>query len=245
MNRQPSTINHRLRGFTLIELLVVVAIIALLAAMLLPALQNARERGKTAACANNLRQIGLAELVYVQEYQECVTARASALVSSHVVGFGGVPTYLGQLLVHGAVLTPKNYRILFCPGQSLGGWRIKTAEKEWPGSFWPDLTWGLVTYAQRQTARPEAAGGSGPWPRLGDATIGYDLNNRTAFVACLRCPIEADPDNKDTATPHQGTGSNVLYLDGSVRFVRRGGYDPLNGATHYYSPWWNYADVQN
>lgn len=69
---------HRLCGFTLVELLVVISIIALLLAMLMPALQRARESAKTIVCRQNTKQMGVASALYSNDYGDAIVSSDAA-----------------------------------------------------------------------------------------------------------------------------------------------------------------------
>jgi len=77
-NQEGKLIRHTKKGFTLIELLVVIAIIALLMAILIPALRRAKEKVKDTACKSNLRNVGMAMLMYLDDHGRILPNTRSA-----------------------------------------------------------------------------------------------------------------------------------------------------------------------
>ncbi|MGI5818855.1 MAG: DUF1559 domain-containing protein [Armatimonadota bacterium] len=95
------------RGFTLIELLVVIAIIAILAAILFPVFARAREKARQTSCLSNLKQLGLAALMYVQDYDETLPPYGT-LTPEGIRGHGYYDLIYPYI---------KNAELFICPSQ--------------------------------------------------------------------------------------------------------------------------------
>ena len=104
--------------FTLIELLVVIAIIAILAAMLLPALSAARESARCSTCVSNLKQQGLAMVMYANDYADYRTPVVPSMGASRSGDQGF------ELIYKKGYLTDPN--VFYCPSE-----RKITREKYW------------------------------------------------------------------------------------------------------------------
>jgi prepilin-type N-terminal cleavage/methylation domain-containing protein len=132
----------RSRAFTLIELLVVIAIIAILASLLLPVLSRASDKGKTAKCQSNLRQLGMAAIMFEDDNQVYPIGWPTAdLIAGgiYTIWYRQLQPYLGRktnVAGMGVFICPSSVQKLQ-PGQGNG-------MRE--GGFW-----GYLAYAQNFT----------------------------------------------------------------------------------------------
>lgn len=211
------------RGFTLIELLVVIAIIAILAAMLLPALGAAKEKGRRIKCMNNLRQVGLAMVMYANDNND-------RLPNSGTAG-GGWLWDLDRPTRDLIISSGTKRDILYCPAFHA---YYKNANANTVEQWWNYAGSGCVlsyiTLIQR----------NGPNPA--DLLPGKNFRAKLSVTNAVEVELFADVVIQETTgsftqitstsgiTPfhttshlekgNQPAGGNILYMDGHAKWLR-------------------------
>jgi len=146
---------QRRQGFTLIELLVVIAIIAILAAILFPVFAQAREKARAISCLSNLKQIGTASMMYVQDYDETIVPAGNRYAHQNDPCFNGNSNYNAnnRAWVDWEIpLIPytKNTQIFVCPDRvqwGCFGYAMNTdsTDDDFPGPPSPPGEWAADT----------------------------------------------------------------------------------------------------
>src|ERR1043166_9384190 len=220
-----SVISSRRSAFTLIELLVVVAIIAVLAAMLLPALQGAKWKGRAIQCVNNVRHLMIPLFLYTQDYDGYLPVANPMNLPANGWDCGG---WIAQLARYASVPTnapgtrfnvsPNS--LFYCPVRTKGTWAAPD-----------DYRW---TYAMNHDLRQrygENADGTHPMKidefRDPAKTFAFSENGNYGDVIhyagfafglwgydTLPIPTQSGP-------AHGGKGLPFAYLDGHAEFFGR------------------------